>query len=154
MSKIRPHEAGFTLLEMVSVVAILGLTAAILLPRLPRETSRLRLAAYAIEAASLLKSDRTTAIRRRSEIATEIDAGARVIRSGSTGRTVHVPDDVAFDSVLPRRCNQRQVISTITFFATGTSCGGVIALTRFGSGFEIRVNWLTGNVEIVSHPPT
>ena len=154
MSNIRAGEAGFTLLEMVSVLAIVGLAAAILLPRFPRESSGPRLEAYAIETASLLKSDRITAIRRRSEIATEIDADARVIRSGSTGRTVHVPDDVAFDSMLPRRCNQRRVVSTITFFATGTSCGGVIALTRFGSGFEIRVNWLTGNVEIVSHPST
>lgn len=154
MSEVRAGEAGFTLLEMVCVLAILGLTAAILLPRLPRETSRSRLEAFAIEAASLLKSDRTTAIRHRTEITTEIDAAARVMRSGSTGRTVHVPDDVVFDSVLPRRCNQRPVISTITFFATGMSCGGVIALTRFGTGFEIRVNWLTGNVEIVSRSST
>ena len=29
------------------------------------------------------------------------------------------------------------------------SCGGAIALTRLGVGYEIRVNWLTGRVEIV-----
>jgi general secretion pathway protein H len=139
---------------MVCVLAIFGLTAAIFLPRLPRETSQPRLEAYAIEAASLLKSDRTAAIRGRTDVITEIDASARVMRSGSTGRTLHVPDDVVFDSVLPQRCDQRPVISTIRFFATGMSCGGVIALTRFGSGFEIRVNWLTGNVEIVSRAST
>jgi general secretion pathway protein H len=154
VSEFRAGEAGFTLLEMVCVFALLGLTAAILLPRLPRETSRSRLEAYAIETASLLKSDRTTAIRRRSEIATKIDASAREARSGSTGRTVHIPDDVVFDSVLPRHCNQRAVVSTINFFPNGMSCGGVITLTRFGTGFEIRVNWLTGNVEIVSHTST
>ena len=29
-------------------------------------------------------------------------------------------------------------------------CGGTIALARPGMGYEIRVNWLTGGVEIVA----
>jgi hypothetical protein len=29
------------------------------------------------------------------------------------------------------------------------SCGGVIALTRLNSSYEICVNWLTGRVEII-----
>jgi general secretion pathway protein H len=154
MSNFQNNEAGFTLLEIVCVLAIFGITAGVLLPLLPRETSRPRLEAYAIEAATLLKSDRTAAIRQRDNIATEIDVGARMLRSGSTGRTVRIPDDVVFNAILPQSCSQRPVFSTISFFATGMSCGGVIALTRQGSGFEIRVNWLTGNVEIVSRTST
>jgi general secretion pathway protein H len=41
-------------------------------------------------------------------------------------------------------------LSTISFFASGMSCGGTIALTRLDAGYEIRVNWLTGRIEIVS----
>src|SRR5581483_3263002 len=51
-------EEGFTLLEMVCVVALVATVAAVLLPYLPRNTSRARLQAYALEAATLLKSDR------------------------------------------------------------------------------------------------
>jgi general secretion pathway protein H len=29
------------------------------------------------------------------------------------------------------------------------SCGGTIALSRSGVGYQIRVNWLTGGVEVV-----
>jgi general secretion pathway protein H len=29
------------------------------------------------------------------------------------------------------------------------SCGGTIAMARPGMGYEVRVNWLTGGVEIV-----
>jgi general secretion pathway protein H len=29
------------------------------------------------------------------------------------------------------------------------SCGGTIALTRLGTGYQVRVNWLTGGVEVV-----
>jgi general secretion pathway protein H len=133
----------------VCVVAIIALLAAILLPRIPRGTSRPRLEAYAIETASVLKADRSAAIRRHVQISTQIDAMSRAVRSGATGRVLRVPGDVVFDAVLPERCGQRPAFSTISFFASGMSCGGVIALTRLGVGYEIRVNWLTGEVEVV-----
>jgi general secretion pathway protein H len=149
MTNVAKAEDGFTLLEMVCVMAIIAMLAAVLLPNISRGTSRPRLEAYAVETASLLKADRTAAIRRRAQIATQIDAGTRSLRSGATGRTLRVPNDVAFDALLPDRCNERPAFSTISFFATGMSCGGTIMLSRLGTGYEIRVNWLTGGIEIV-----
>jgi len=133
---------------MVCIVALLAIIAAILLPAFPRSTSRARLESYAVEAAALLKGDRNAALRRRVQVVTEINAPARTIRSGATGRVLRVPDDVGFDAVLAARCNQRAAGSTIRFFPSGMSCGGVIALTRLGTGYEIRVNWLTGGIEL------
>ena len=141
-------EDGFTLLEIVCIVAVLAILAAILLPAFPRGTSRARLESYAIEAAALLKADRNAALRRRTQITTQIDAVGRTIKSGATGRTVRLPADVGFDAVLAARCNQRPAGPTIRFFASGMSCGGVIALSRLGTGYEIRVNWLTGGIEV------
>ena len=46
-------ERGFTLLEMVCVLAIIALLAAVLLPFAPHETSRSRLQAYALQTAAL-----------------------------------------------------------------------------------------------------
>jgi general secretion pathway protein H len=143
-------ERGFTLLEMVCVLAIIALLAAVLLPSLPHETSRSRLQAYALQTASLLKADRNAAIRRQVDIATLVDAGTRLIRSGASSDMIRIPDDVHFDALLPQTCNRQAALSTIAFFANGMSCGGTIALTRFDAGFEIRVNWLTGRIEIVS----
>ena len=142
-------EAGFTLLELVCVIAILSILAAILLPSLPRGTSRARLESYAIEVASLLKADRNGALRRRIQIATELNPTTRTVRSGATGRVVAIPEDVGFDAILARRCNQRVAGPTIRFFPSGMSCGGVVVLTRLGAGYEVRVNWLTGGVEVV-----
>jgi general secretion pathway protein H len=140
---------GFTLIEIVCVIALIAILAAIVLPSIPRGTSRARVESYAIDAAALLKGDRNTAVRRRVQVVTEVDAPSRSIRSGVTGRVVRVPDDVVFDAMLVARCNQRPAGPTIRFFASGMSCGGVIALTRLGVGYEIRVNWLTGGVEVV-----
>ena len=142
-------EGGFTLIEIVCVLAIIALLAAILLPAIPRGTSRPRLQAYALEVATVLKADRNAAIRRRTAIATEINAANRSVRSGASEHDVRVPSDVQFDAALASRCNQREAGSMIVFFASGMSCGGVIALSRLGVGYQIRVNWLTGGVEIV-----
>jgi len=142
---------GFTLLELVCVIAIVSILAAIVIPALPRGTSRARLESFAMETAAMLKADRNSAIRNRVQVITEVDAPSRIVRSGATGRVIHVPDDVAFDAMLAARCNQRAAGQTIRFFASGMSCGGAIALTRLGVGYEIRVNWLTGGVEVVPH---
>jgi general secretion pathway protein H len=143
-------ERGFTLLEMVCVLAIIAMVASVLLPLIPRQTSRSRLQAYALEATSLLKADRSAAIRRGSEVATLVDAGTRSIRSGVTSQTLQIPDDVRFEALLPQTCRQQSALSTIRFFPNGMSCGGTIELTRLDTGYEIRVNWLTGRIEIVS----
>jgi general secretion pathway protein H len=147
-------EHGFTLLEMVCVLAIIALLAAVLLPMIPHETSRARLQAYALQTATLLKADRNAAIRRGAEIATFVDAQSRTVRSGATPDLVRIPEDVRFDALLPQTCNRQAALSTISFFASGMSCGGTIVLTRFDAGFEIRVNWLTGRIEIVSRSAT
>ncbi len=128
---------------------MIAILAAIALPAFPLGTSRPRLEGYALETAALLKADRTAAMRRRRDVATVIDAPHRTVRSGASGRVVRIPADVNFDAMLAARCNNRAAGATIRYFASGMSCGGVIALTRRGVGYEVRVNWLTGGVEVV-----
>ena len=146
MSDVR--QRGFTLLEMVCVLAIIALLAAVLLPFIPHETSRSRLQAYALQTAALLKADRNAAIRRQASVATLVDAEARAIRSGAiAGRDPHSRRR-ALRCAAAADLRRQAALSTISFFANGTSCGGAIALTRFDVGYEIRVNWLTGRIEI------
>ena len=146
----RASERGFTLLEMICVLALVAIMAAVLLPFIPSHTSRSRLQGYVLQTAALLKEDRNAAIRRGMGVATLVDTGSRVIRSGASADMIRIPDDVHFEALLPRTCNQREALSTISFFASGMSCGGAVALTRADVGYEVRVNWLTGRIEIVS----
>ena len=103
-------QRGFTLLEMVCVLAIIALLAAVLLPFIPHQTSRSRLQAYALQTATLLKADRNAAIERSTSVATLVDAASRVIHSGASRMTVRIPDDVRFDAVLPQSCQRRAAL--------------------------------------------
>lgn len=146
-------ERGFALIEMLAVLAIIGLLAAIILPAVPRGTSRAKLESYAVEAAAILKSDRAAALRRRERVATLVDAPQRSVRSGSGGRSMTLPADVTLQTILASRCADRASAQAIEFFPSGMSCGGVLALARPGMGFEVRVNWLTGGVDVVAQKP-
>lgn len=142
--------AGFTLVEVVCALAIIALLAGLILPAIPRATSPARVEAYALQAATLLTADRNAAIRRHMEIATVLDASGRAIRSGAGSDRIQLPPDVGFDALLAETCNGREAGATIAFFPSGMSCGGTIQLRRGDVGFQVRVNWLTGGVEVVS----
>jgi general secretion pathway protein H len=103
----RSDERGFALIEILCVLAIIGLLAAIILPAIPRATSRAKLESYAVETAALLKADRTAALRRQIRVKTVVDAEARSIRSGVTGRTIRLPGDVTLEAMLASRCADR-----------------------------------------------
>lgn len=126
------------------------MVAAVALPWLPSGTSRARLESYAVATAALLKSDRNAALRRQTMIATEINAQSRSVRSGASGRTVNVPDDVAVEALLTGQCSGYSPAPLIRFFPSGMSCGGVIALSRSGVGYQVQVNWLTGGIDVVA----
>jgi general secretion pathway protein H len=142
-------ERGFALIEILCVLAIIGMLAAIILPAIPRATSRAKLESFAVQTAALLKADRNTALRRQIQVTTQIDAASRSIRSGVTGRVIRLPGDVSLEAILASRCADRNTGRSIDFFPSGMSCGGTIALARPGMGYEVRVNWLTGGVDIV-----
>jgi general secretion pathway protein H len=147
--KRRRSEAGFTLLEIICVLAIIVMLAAIALPAFPRGTSKAMLEAYALETAALLKADRNAAIRRGAAVATDLSAISRTIHSGATGRLLQLPQDVGFNAILASQCDRHAAGLAIEFLPSGMSCGGTIFLSRLGTTLEVRVTWLTGGVEIV-----
>ena len=74
---------------------------------------------------------------------------SKVPRVLKRSEIVRVAEDVRFEALLPESCNNRPVVASISFFASGLSCGGVIALTHVDASYEIRINWLTGRIEVV-----
>jgi general secretion pathway protein H len=144
------REAGFTLIEAVAVIAIVAILAALVFPMLPQGTTRPQLEAYALRVAAVLKADRTAALRSRERVETFLDRGTHEIVSGAGAGEVRLPEDVAFDAIVSETCAGRANGSAIDFLPSGMSCGGSIALARPGVAYHVRVNWLTGGVDIVA----
>jgi general secretion pathway protein H len=147
------REAGFTLLDAVAMLAIVSLLAALALPRWPHTTTRPQLEAYALRVAAVLKADHNAALTRRERVMTRLSVSAREVASGASADVVRLPEDVAFDALLAQNCAGAANGSAIEFLPSGMSCGGSIALARPGAAYHVRVNWLTGGVEIVAVEP-
>jgi len=146
-------EAGFTLLEVVCVVAIVAMIAGLALPSPHPGTSRAGVEQLARSAASLFKRDRYAAVRRRAAVVARVDMRAREIRSGSDRTVVRVPEDVEMRATVAAGCGSTPETAGFGFYADGRACGGALTLGRGGVVFEVRVNWLTGGVEIVAASP-
>lgn len=138
------------MIEVVCVLAIIAILAAIVLPAMPRSTSRQRLEGLAVETAALLNADQESARQQHRDVATAVDVAARTIRSGSGAWVVRLPSDVTLQTTLAVRCQDRAAGAAVHHLASGLSCGGVITMMRAGGGFQIKVNWLTGGAEVVA----
>lgn len=147
------RDSGFTLVEVVAVLAIIAMLAALVLPGWPHGTTRPQLEAYALRIAALLKADRNAALRGRARVDTSLSLATREVVSGSGAGEVRLPEDVAFDALVAGACAGRANGSSIAFLPSGMSCGGTIALARPGAAVHVRVNWLTGGVELVAADP-
>lgn len=136
---------------MVIAVALLTLLILLVLPTLPQGTSAARLSGYASEIAALLKIDRTAAARGGGEVATRISIAERKVMSGSTPRGVSLPEDVVLDVIASDACRTPSGELAVVFAADGRTCGAVITLARGNLNWRVRVNWLTGFIDVV--PP-
>jgi prepilin-type N-terminal cleavage/methylation domain-containing protein len=75
----RAPAGGFTLLELLTVLAILGLAAALGVPALLDATARLRVSLAASEAASTIRLARMTAVRSRTHVAVRFEKRAGAV---------------------------------------------------------------------------
>jgi general secretion pathway protein H len=144
-------QRGVILLDLVIAVALLALLMLLVLPSLPTRTTPARLGAYASEVAAVLKPDRSAASRSGREVSTKVDVAGKQIMSGSSARQVTLPQDVTLDLVASDACRSASNEFAVVFGGDGRSCGAVINLASGRINWRIRINWLTGFIDVV--PP-
>ena len=141
---------GIILLDLVLAVAIFALIVLLALPSMPQGTTPARHAAYVLEVAALLKTDRTAAARTGREVATQIDVPARVVAGSAKGQRVILPEDLSLEVIASDLCASAQGRFAIVFAADGRSCGAVIRIGKGTRDWRIRINWLTGFIDVVA----
>jgi general secretion pathway protein H len=143
-------QAGVVLLDMVIAMAVIALLLLLVLPTLPHETTPSRMGAYAEQVAAILKSDRSSAARSGREVGTVVDIASKRIEGGAKRQAINLPRDVTLDMIASDTCRSPRGEFAVVFAADGRSCGAVIILAKGGRDWRIRVNWLTGFIDVVA----
>jgi general secretion pathway protein H len=139
--------AGFTLLEALMVLAIIGLVAAVALPALRRPPDKLRLEAATRTLMSALRFSRVEAIARNDDVIVTMHVDRRILES-SAGSALQIDQDISVEMIFAAVERRRSAAGVIRFFPDGTSSGGDIILTLSKRRARISVNWLTGEARL------
>jgi general secretion pathway protein H len=137
---------GYTLLEMIVVLALLGLILSITLPWSFKGTQSRKLHEQAITIATMLKSARMGAITRNRESSVEFDLVRNIVAVKGGGEQLVLDRTVRLKMLTARQEASRDG-GAVRFFPNGSSTGGTVILQSDGRSAAIRVDWLTGKIE-------
>ena len=141
----RTADAGFTLIEILVVLVILGLTVALVAARGPARNAGLEARAAASEVVQTLRIGRSRAIAEDRPVVVMLDLSShRLALDGALRAALPAWLPVAAqmaDGSAPRR-------AIFDFAPDGSATGGRVVLGRPGRRFLVSVNWLTGRVDI------
>jgi general secretion pathway protein H len=137
---------GFTLMELLVVLAILGLTMVLAMPTLGRLLPGLELRTEARDVASALREARASAIGRNEEVTIVLDRERGLLQVA--GKPIVQLSPKIGVSALETSHSSRAGDNEIRFFPDGTSTGGRLTLALGERQEHVVVDWLTGAVSI------
>lgn len=146
--KQNARDAGFTLLEMVAVLAILALAAAVAWPAAERSRSSNAMRRATIDLAAALKNARSAALAGNKETGLTLDlANYRFAADGMMAAHA-LPRNVRFSYAVPVIAQAADGAAMIRFRPDGSSSGGTIRLAVPRQSAKITVDWMTGSTKI------
>jgi len=142
------REAGFTLLELIVTLSILGLALALIVGYKPPWSSGLGLRGTAAELASGLRLTRSEAILRNQSTAFELDLAGHRYRVGS-GAVRQLPMQLKLALLTVTGEQHYAAQGAIRFNPDGSSTGGRrIEVADGARSIAVGVDWLSGRVSV------
>ncbi|MGE0385519.1 MAG: GspH/FimT family pseudopilin [Gammaproteobacteria bacterium] len=143
-----PRAAGFTLLEVLLVLIIFGVAAAIAVPRVAGalRAAEIDAAARGLAASMRHARGRAIAVHREQRVALDLERRRYFIPGRET--PVALPEDVDIELVTARSQRQGVRSGTIAFHPDGSATGGQIRLSGAGRHHVVDIDWLTGAVRL------
>lgn len=138
---------GFTLLEMLIVLAILGLTIGLVAVRGPARSPSLDLRVGVDQVARALRVARSQAIVTNRDVAFTLDLARRAFRVGD-GAWQALPPFIELGITAATGPRDTSAEGSISFAPDGSASGGRL---RLASALRVRivtVDWLSGRVAV------
>lgn len=128
------RSAGFTLIEMLVVLAIAGLIAGVGWPRLERSLARAEASRAATGVAAALRGARAAAIRRQAMVMVRVDPDGAVLRADAAP-PLAMPRGVALAASGP-----------VAFYGDGSASGGELRVAAGSREWRYAIRPGTGAV--------
>ena len=142
---LRPRQSGFTLIELVAVVALIGIALGVVSLSFSKSMSNAKVQAASRDLVAALRYTRGQAIVKNQQAALDLDIQNNTYQA--PGRPlVKLPKDMHM-ALLTAESEQTSANSgRIRFFADGASTGGHVSIFAGQREWRVNVNWLTGQV--------
>ncbi len=131
------RSAGFTLIEILVVLTVMGLVAGIAIAAFPQRGGRLDVVTAASDVADALRLGRAQSIDFGAPVIFSLDSDGHGFLLGRQHRSL--PTTVTAAMAGP---------AVIRFDRLGTANGGVVRIVGRALAMLVRVDWLTGRVVV------
>jgi general secretion pathway protein H len=145
-------QRGFTLLELLVVLAIIGVVLALVPGFILRSQPRLDVDVAARAMADALRQARSDAVLQNREQLFALDVEERLFRIDQRA-PVQIDKGIEITFRSARSEAMSETIGRIRFYPDGSATGGRIGLALDGQQVEVVVDWLTGLVSL-KHAPS
>lgn len=139
---------GFTLIEMLIVIAISALLIAVLVPNFGPAISRAKLHSATRDLASALRHCRGFAMIKGQDAILELNTETHQYQISGKKRGYHIPDEVEIGLFTTTTETLNETTGRIRFFPDGSSTGGRITLKGKSQTTVIDISWLTGEIRM------
>jgi general secretion pathway protein H len=141
--------SGVTLLELLIVLMLMAVIAAVTIPTFGSGVSTTELRSAAREVAAGLRLARGQAIAQRTEAMLVLDVGTRSFVVPPDARVHALPAGIELKLFTAQSDLVGDQVGALRFYPDGGSNGGRVTLSAGERKYDVDVDWLTGRVAIL-----
>lgn len=147
---MKRNAAGFTLIELAVVLFVMVLSFAVIGINLSSGHGSTKIRAAAHDLMSALRYARGQALVQNKEFTVTIDFAENTYQISGREKIYVLPDDLEITLVTAQTESSGDGQASVRFYSDGSSTGGKLTLELGEFIWQIHINWLTGQVELVS----